>query len=83
MAGGPEGVAFVRVLGPVQVVTSSGAVVDLPSSGGVVLTGRLSGATHAWLRDHAVGGVVMLLAARSYPHDVAFVVAEARRRRGS
>ena len=36
-----------------------GAVVDLPSSGGVVLTGRLSGATHGWLRDHAVGGVVI------------------------
>ncbi|OBK15336.1 type I polyketide synthase [Mycobacterium asiaticum] len=37
-----------------------GAVVDLPSSGGVVLTGRLSAARHAWLRDHAVGGVVIL-----------------------
>src|SRR5436305_693943 len=31
VVGHPEGVAFVRVLGPVQVVTSSGAVVDLPS----------------------------------------------------
>ena len=30
----------------------------------------------------AVGGVVMLFAARSYPHDVAFVVAEAKRSRG-
>ncbi|MHA7651631.1 type I polyketide synthase [Mycobacterium sp. ML4] len=36
-----------------------GAVVDLPSSGGVVLTGRLSAATHGWLRDHAVGGVAI------------------------
>ncbi|ORA11148.1 polyketide synthase [Mycobacterium asiaticum DSM 44297] len=36
-----------------------GAVVDLPSSGGVVLTGRLSAARHAWLKDHAVGGVVI------------------------
>ncbi|TDK87069.1 SDR family NAD(P)-dependent oxidoreductase [Mycobacterium paragordonae] len=36
-----------------------GAVVDLPSSGGVVLTGRLSAATHGWLRDHSVGGVAI------------------------
>ncbi len=36
-----------------------GAVIDLPSSGGVVLTGRLSAATHGWLRDHAVGGVAI------------------------
>ncbi|WP_219070838.1 type I polyketide synthase, partial [Candidatus Mycobacterium methanotrophicum] len=36
-----------------------GAVVELPSSGGVVLTGRLSAASHAWLSDHAVGGVVV------------------------
>ena len=36
-----------------------GAVVDLPSSGGVVLTGRLSAASQAWLADHAVGGVVV------------------------
>ncbi|MGB6206797.1 beta-ketoacyl synthase N-terminal-like domain-containing protein, partial [Mycobacterium sp.] len=36
-----------------------GAVVELPSSGGVVLTGRLSAASQAWLADHAVGGVVV------------------------
>ncbi len=36
-----------------------GAVVDLPSSGGVVLTGRLSAASQTWLADHAVGGVVI------------------------
>jgi polyketide synthase 12 len=36
-----------------------GAVVDLPASGGVVLTGRLSPATQGWLNDHAVGGVVL------------------------
>ena len=36
-----------------------GAVVELPSSGGVVLTGRLSAASHGWLADHAVGGVVV------------------------
>ena len=36
-----------------------GAVVELPSSGGVVLTGRLSTSTQGWLADHAVGGVVL------------------------
>ncbi len=36
-----------------------GAVVELPSSGGVVLTGRLSAASPSWLADHAVGGVVV------------------------
>ncbi|MER6032199.1 type I polyketide synthase [Streptomyces sp. NPDC001851] len=37
-----------------------GAVMDLPDSGGVVLTGRLSLRTHPWLADHAVDGVVLL-----------------------
>ncbi|ASW90354.1 type I polyketide synthase [Mycobacterium marseillense] len=36
-----------------------GAVVELPASGGVVLTGRLSPGTQGWLSDHAVGGVVL------------------------
>ena len=36
-----------------------GAVVELPSSGGVVLTGRLSPGSQPWLADHAVGGVVI------------------------
>ncbi|MFZ0902333.1 MAG: SDR family NAD(P)-dependent oxidoreductase, partial [Mycobacterium sp.] len=36
-----------------------GAVVELPDSGGVVLTGRLSAASQGWLADHAVGGVVV------------------------
>ncbi|MEB3905291.1 type I polyketide synthase, partial [Mycobacterium ulcerans] len=36
-----------------------GAVVELPASGGVVLTGRLSLAAQGWLADHAVGGVVI------------------------
>jgi polyketide synthase 12 len=36
-----------------------GAVVELPASGGVVLTGRLSPGTQGWLTDHAVGGVVL------------------------
>jgi polyketide synthase 12 len=36
-----------------------GAVVELPASGGVVLTGRLSRSAQGWLADHAVGGVVL------------------------
>ncbi|KZS60578.1 type I polyketide synthase [Mycobacterium ostraviense] len=36
-----------------------GAVVELPASGGVVLTGRLSVSSQAWLADHAVSGVVV------------------------
>ena len=36
-----------------------GAVVELPASGGVVLTGRLSPSAQGWLTDHAVGGVVV------------------------
>jgi mycoketide-CoA synthase len=35
------------------------AVVELPASGGVVLTGRLSPGVQTWLTDHAVGGVVL------------------------
>ena len=37
-----------------------GAAVELPESGGVVLTGRLSLATHPWLADHQVAGIVLL-----------------------
>ncbi|WP_460999418.1 SDR family NAD(P)-dependent oxidoreductase [Streptomonospora sediminis] len=36
------------------------ATVDLPGSGGAVLSGRLGLATHPWLADHAVGGMVLL-----------------------
>ena len=36
-----------------------GAVVELPDSGGVMLTGRLSAASQGWLADHAVDGVVV------------------------
>ena len=36
-----------------------GAVVELPATGGVVLTGRLSPSAQGWLADHAVGGVVL------------------------
>jgi MFS family permease len=37
----------------------------------------------AFIPLYAVGGVVMLLAARTYPADLAFVVSESRRRRES
>ncbi|MEY7981642.1 hypothetical protein AB8O53_35715, partial [Streptomyces pilosus] len=37
-----------------------GAVVDLPVSGGVVLTGRLSREGQPWLADHGVLGTVLL-----------------------
>src|ERR1700729_4396113 len=37
-----------------------GAAVELPETGGVVLTGRLSLATHPWLADHQVAGTVLL-----------------------
>ncbi|MEN8655229.1 type I polyketide synthase [Streptomyces sp. 21So2-11] len=42
-----------------------GAVVELPESGGVVLTGRLSPHTQPWLLDHAVQGTVLLPGAAS------------------
>ncbi|WP_067833275.1 type I polyketide synthase, partial [Actinomadura kijaniata] len=35
-------------------------VVELPGSQGLVLTGRISTATHPWLADHAVLGTVLL-----------------------
>ncbi|MGV9457170.1 type I polyketide synthase, partial [Streptomyces sp. NPDC003635] len=37
-----------------------GAAVSLATDGGLVLTGRLSLRTHAWLADHAVAGTVLL-----------------------
>ncbi|MFI6033531.1 SDR family NAD(P)-dependent oxidoreductase [Streptomyces sp. NPDC051315] len=37
-----------------------GAVLPLPGSDGVVLTGRLSLTTHPWLADHAVLGTTLL-----------------------
>ncbi|KQY07095.1 polyketide synthase [Mycobacterium sp. Root135] len=36
-----------------------GAVVEVPETGQVVLTGRLAVATQPWLADHAVGGVIL------------------------
>ncbi|MGK4580161.1 SDR family NAD(P)-dependent oxidoreductase [Kitasatospora sp. HPMI-4] len=37
-----------------------GAVTELPASGGLVLTGRLSRSAQPWLADHAVHGTVLL-----------------------
>ncbi|MGW0769414.1 SDR family NAD(P)-dependent oxidoreductase [Streptomyces sp. NPDC002676] len=37
-----------------------GAAVELPDTGGVLFTGRLSLETHPWLADHAVMGSVLL-----------------------
>ncbi|GAA3185741.1 MULTISPECIES: type I polyketide synthase [Streptomyces] len=37
-----------------------GAAVQLPDTGGTVLTGRISLASQPWLADHAVGGAVLL-----------------------
>ncbi|WP_328610184.1 SDR family NAD(P)-dependent oxidoreductase [Amycolatopsis sp. NBC_00345] len=37
-----------------------GAAVSLAGSDGLLLTGRLSLATHPWLADHRVGGLVLL-----------------------
>ncbi|WP_329491264.1 SDR family NAD(P)-dependent oxidoreductase [Kitasatospora sp. NBC_01246] len=37
-----------------------GAVVQVPETGGVLCTSRLSLHTHPWLADHAVGGAVLV-----------------------
>ncbi|MGW7794221.1 polyketide synthase dehydratase domain-containing protein, partial [Streptomyces tricolor] len=37
-----------------------GAVVEVPETGGVLFTSRLSLRSHPWLADHAVGGVVLV-----------------------
>ncbi|AGL16408.1 beta-ketoacyl synthase [Actinoplanes sp. N902-109] len=37
-----------------------GAMVELPSSGGVLFTSRLSLRTHPWLADHVAAGTVLL-----------------------
>ncbi|HVQ97245.1 MAG TPA: type I polyketide synthase, partial [Mycobacterium sp.] len=36
-----------------------GAVVELPASGGVVLTGRISSVSQPWLADHQIGGMAV------------------------
>ena len=63
------------------------SVVRALSAAGPVFIGLLSNAIGLraalvlFSPIYAVGGVIMLAALRHYPHDVAFVVAESRRRR--
>ena len=60
-AGGPGRSADVSAAGLDAVEHPMlGAVVALPGSDGVVLTGRVSLVTHPWLADHAVRGGVLL-----------------------
>src|SRR6202042_2885195 len=54
-SGNPVGLGLVAAGHPLL-----GAAVEVPESGGVVLTGRLSLATHPWLADHQVAGNVLL-----------------------
>ncbi|MFW3114079.1 RifB protein [Mycobacterium haemophilum DSM 44634] len=54
-SGGPEAVGDLGVAAAKHPLL--GAVVELPDSGGVVLTARLSSAAQPWLADHAVAGV--------------------------
>ena len=55
IAGDPAGLGLAAAGHPLL-----GAAVELPGTGGVVLTGRLSLATQPWLADHRVGGIVLL-----------------------
>jgi MFS family permease len=65
------------------------SVVRAVSNAGPAIVGLLSGvlglrmAIVSIVPLYAVGGVIMLFAARSYPRDVAFVVAESKRNRQS
>ena len=52
------GLGQVRIDHPLLV-----AAVDLPDSGGVLFTGRLSHTTQPWLNDHAVNGTVLVAGA--------------------
>jgi hypothetical protein len=63
------------------------SIVRALSAAGAPLIGLLSraiglrAALVAFSPIYAVGGLIMLAAVRHYPHDIAFVVAESRRRR--
>ena len=79
-------VVVARLRGRAAAVRS---IVRTVSFAGAPIVGLLSGplglrlAIVAIIPLYAVGGFVMLFAARSYPHDVAFVVAESKRSRGA
>ncbi|MEV6907554.1 type I polyketide synthase [Amycolatopsis sp. NPDC051071] len=55
LAGEPGGLGLLASPHPLV-----GAVVELPDSGGVVLTGRISTRLHPWLAGHRVRGAVLL-----------------------
>ncbi|MFI7136043.1 SDR family NAD(P)-dependent oxidoreductase, partial [Nonomuraea sp. NPDC050153] len=56
----PVGVSDAGGLGQTRVDHALlGAAVELPDDGGVVVTGRISTATHPWLADHGVGETVL------------------------
>ncbi|WP_431934516.1 SDR family NAD(P)-dependent oxidoreductase, partial [Nonomuraea jabiensis] len=58
--GAPAGVSDAGGLGQARVDHALlAAAVELPDHGGMVLTGRISIATHPWLADHAVGETVL------------------------
>ncbi|MET7339625.1 SDR family NAD(P)-dependent oxidoreductase, partial [Nonomuraea sp. NPDC005650] len=60
LEGAPVGVSDAGGLGQTRVDHPLlGAAVELPDQGGVVVTGRMSIATHPWLADHAVGQTVV------------------------
>ncbi|WP_431934527.1 SDR family NAD(P)-dependent oxidoreductase, partial [Nonomuraea jabiensis] len=60
LEGAPAGMSDAGGLGQARVDHPLlGAAVELPDQGGVVLTGRISIATHPWLADHAVGETVV------------------------
>ncbi|MBB4683796.1 type I polyketide synthase [Amycolatopsis jiangsuensis] len=54
-AGDPGGLGLADAAHPLL-----GASMTLADGAGVVLTGRISPATHPWLQDHAVGGTVVV-----------------------
>ncbi|WP_425558746.1 SDR family NAD(P)-dependent oxidoreductase [Catenulispora subtropica] len=57
-AGGTGDIAGLGVAGAEHGLL--GAAVELPESGGIVLTGRLTRQSHPWLVDHAVAGAVIV-----------------------
>ncbi|MET7339623.1 SDR family NAD(P)-dependent oxidoreductase, partial [Nonomuraea sp. NPDC005650] len=60
LEGAPAGVSDAGGLGQTRVDHPLlGAAVELPNEGGVVVTGRISTATHPWLADHGVGDTVL------------------------
>jgi MFS family permease len=72
--------SIVRSLSSVGALVVGALSSTLIATAGMSRADGLRWAIVALTPVYAVGGIVMLLAARSYPADVAFVAAEARRR---